>query len=108
MLKPQSVSQQDATTNTADEVVNQHHPGLEQSLIQSVLEVLSQFASSTTEGLREVFKQQSELAIQISKLEAMLPHYMTAEQTNQLSSQEVLPASLSLRAHMIRERPIIL
>ena len=108
MLDPQSVNQKDAITHTADEVVNHPHPPLEQSLIQSVERVLFEFAYSVTERLTEVSKQQSEIAIQISKLGAVLPHYTTAEQTNRLSSQEVLRTSLSLRDHMIRERRIIL
>ena len=108
MPNPTSVSQRDATTNTADEVVNHSHPPLEQSLIQSVKRVLSEFASSITERLTEFSEQQSELAIQISKLGAVLPQYTTAEQTNWLTSQEVIRASLSLRGHMIRERRIIL
>ena len=108
MLNPQSVSQQDATTNTADKVANHLHPPLEQSLFQSIERVLSVFASSITERVTEVSKKQSEPAIQISKLGAVLSHYTTAEQTNRLASQGVLRASLLLRDHMIRERRIIL
>ena len=104
MLNPQSVSQQDATTSTAGEVVNHPDPPLEQSLIQSVERVLSKFAFSVTERLTEVSKQQSELAIQISKLGAVLPHYTTAEQTNRLTySRSASCFSLTQRLYDERE-----
>ena len=74
MLNPQPVSQQDATTNTADEVVNHPHPPLEQGLIQSIDRFLSEFASSITERLTEVSEQQTELAVQISKLGPCFPN----------------------------------
>ena len=109
MVKPEMVSQQDATTSTIDEGDAEQRPHTStQNMAHTIERVLSDFASSITEKLEEMSKKQLELSSQILKLGSVLPLCTTAQQVHRLSSQEVVEASLSLKDQIIRERRLIL
>ena len=74
MVKPEMVSQQDATTSTIDEGDAEQRPHTStQNMTHTIERVLSDFASSINEKLEEMSKKQLELSSQILKLGSVLP-----------------------------------
>ena len=66
MVKPEMVSRQDDTTSTINEIDAEHCPHTStQNTVHTIERVLSDFASSVTEKLEEISKEQLELSSQI-------------------------------------------